>query len=415
MDYSSEIRKNRVICVPFTEDDYDAAINDAAEFRAYIDSIAEQFPELFPPEMSSGCLMKDIYVSQKLSIPIRRIEISGIAYTVRPSFLMPYMSGRVREVEHAIFLRKFDVPFWALAHVFGKDAMYWYRIEQTLGRNSIVGTAVRDPERMPDHLTADEKHTSMNGEKVYVATTAGGGCILGASVSLNADEKSLTEACGIFKEESLNIKPEYTPATVCTDGWLPTRKAWESLFPAILVILCFLHLYIKVRDGAKKRFRGIFTEAASKLWNCFRAPTRGSFSQRVRSLCEWGKKVSLPPVIMKIAEKLRRNAASYAAAYDHPGSHRTTNMADRLMQRMDRHLFAAQFFHGSLCSAELAVRAWALILNFAPSNPATVSEHNGFQSPAGRLNGFVYSENWLENLLISASMGGYLPSPQKAL
>jgi hypothetical protein len=64
MDYSSEIRKNRVICVPFTEDDYDAAINDAAEFRAYIDSIAEQFPELFPPEISSGYLMKDIYVSE---------------------------------------------------------------------------------------------------------------------------------------------------------------------------------------------------------------------------------------------------------------------------------------------------------------------------------------------------------------
>jgi len=90
-------------------------------------------------------------------------------------------------------------------------------------------------------------------------------------------------------------------------------------------------------------------------------------------------------------------------------------MVDRLMQRMDHHLFATQFFHGSLYSAELGIRAWALILNFAPSNPMTVAKHNGLQSPAERLNHRSgYSENWLENLLISASKG-FRPFPQKAL
>lgn len=36
--------------------------------------------------------------------------------------------------------------------------MYWYRIEQALGRNSIVGTTVRKPDDIPPHLGADEKH-----------------------------------------------------------------------------------------------------------------------------------------------------------------------------------------------------------------------------------------------------------------
>ena len=90
--------------------------------------------------------MKDIYHSKKQSIAIRRIEIAGITYTIRPSFLMPYMTGVVDEIEKALFMRKFNVPFWALSYAFGKDPMYWYRIEQSLGRNSIVGTTIRNCE-----------------------------------------------------------------------------------------------------------------------------------------------------------------------------------------------------------------------------------------------------------------------------
>ncbi|MBV8608387.1 MAG: hypothetical protein JO034_13140, partial [Singulisphaera sp.] len=36
-------------------------------------------------------------------------------------------------------------------------------------------TTVKDPERLPPHLVADEKHTTLAGKKVYLAATAGGG------------------------------------------------------------------------------------------------------------------------------------------------------------------------------------------------------------------------------------------------
>ncbi len=80
--------------------------------------------------------MKDIYHSKKLSIPIRRITIDGIPHTIRPVFVMPYLTGITDEIEKALFMRKFNVPFWALSYVFGKYPMYWYRIEQSIGRNS---------------------------------------------------------------------------------------------------------------------------------------------------------------------------------------------------------------------------------------------------------------------------------------
>jgi hypothetical protein len=75
---------------------------------------------------------------------LRRIECkaSGDAFSVRPSFVLPYMTGYTNDVENPLFLRRFGVPFWALARVFGHDPMYWYRLEVGLGRNSIVGHQV---------------------------------------------------------------------------------------------------------------------------------------------------------------------------------------------------------------------------------------------------------------------------------
>ena len=38
--------------------------------------------------------------------------------------------------------------------------MYWYPIYVSLGRASLVGTTVKEAQKLPQHLLADEKHTS---------------------------------------------------------------------------------------------------------------------------------------------------------------------------------------------------------------------------------------------------------------
>ncbi len=410
-DTESAHRNNRTICLPFSQEVYDACIKNPIDFRIYVDKQIELFPELFPVGIDRGYLMKDIYHSKKQLIPIRRIEIEGIPYTIRPSFLMPYMTGFVGEIEKAVFLRKFNVPFWALSYVFGKYPMYWYRIEQSLGRNSIVGTTIRSPDDIPEHLAADEKHTRILGEKVYVATTVGNQCILGAAIAKDAGEQSLQDAYQLFKDEAQRLKPAYTPTTVNMDGWQATRNAWKFLFSSVVIICCFLHVFIKIRDRAKKKYKDIFDEAASKLWDCYDAENKTIFSQRIRRLVEWCKKNNMPPVIANPINKLRQNIAAYKVAYDHPKAHRTSNMVDRLMQRMDRHLFSTQYFHGSMAAAELSIRGWTLIHNFAPYNPRTIKKLNGYRSPAERLNQFRYHDNWLHNLCISASLGEYRSPP----
>jgi len=404
-------RQNRTICLPFPQQAYDEIVSDDLQFRLYVDEKISQHPELFPPEAVAGWLAKDSRVSKKQGVMIRRIEIAGIAHTIRPSFVMPYMTAMTDDAEKVLFLRKFSVPFWALAYVFGGDPMHWQRMEQSLGRNSLVGTTVREPESLPEHVVADEKHTRIGGEKAYVATTVAEECVFGVSVTDSAGEDALEEAYAVYKDEARKIIPDYSPETVNTDGWKATMNAWKSLFPSVTLILCFLHMFISVRDRAKKKFGEIYDELAEKLWDCYNATTRASFSQRVRRFAEWAEKLSLPSVIADKIGKIRKNIAAFAVAYDFPGAHRTSSMLDRLMRRMDRHLFNTQYFHGFISSAELGIRGWALILNFAPSNPYTVKKYDGLQSPAERLSGFRYHDNWLHNLLISASLGGFRGLP----
>ena len=99
-------RQNRTICLPFPKESYDVAVGDPFQFRLYIGEMLAEYPGLFPPETEDGWRMKDSYVSKKLGVRIRRIEIGGVAHTIRPSFVMPHMTGMTDDAEKALLLRK---------------------------------------------------------------------------------------------------------------------------------------------------------------------------------------------------------------------------------------------------------------------------------------------------------------------
>jgi hypothetical protein len=304
-----------------------------------------------------------------------------------------------------LFLRSFGVPFWALAHVFGKNAMYWYRLEVSLGRNSIVGTTVRQVD-IPEHLLADEHHQTLDGEKVYIATTVAGGCCVGAALSLSADEVGLTEAYGAFKQEASNAEPDYRPKTVNADGWAATRAAWQVLFPLIVVLRCYLHGWLNIRDRGK-HLKEVFWALSEKVWHAYHAPDRRGFSQRLRRLWEWAKEHVKAAHVLEQVKKLCGRAREYGEAYRYPGGHRTSNMLDRVMRSMSRYFEDSQHLHGSKEVCERHCRAWALLYNFRPWSPATARANEGYQCPAERLNEHRYHDNWLHNLLVSASLGGF--------
>ena len=134
-------RGHATICLPIGEEQYDAIVENPKEFRQWLDRCFADMPELFPVDFAQGYRMKDGRDSLKQGVSLRRVVLrNGKSYSIRPSFLMPYMTARTQEVEDALFLRKFGVPFWALARVFGGDPMGWYRLEDSVsaGRHPAV-------------------------------------------------------------------------------------------------------------------------------------------------------------------------------------------------------------------------------------------------------------------------------------
>jgi hypothetical protein len=393
------------ICLPIEKALYERIVATPELFRDFLDRSYRENPELFPEAFASGYLLKDDRVSVKLGVRLRRIECKSTdeAFTIRPSFVMPYMTAFTDDVADPLFLRRFGVPFWALTHVFGRSDMYWYRLEISLGRNSIVGTTVRHAE-MPEHLLADEHHQRLEGEKIFIATTVAEGCCLGASVIDTADEVALTEAYQTFKSEAVNVEPNYAPKSVNVDGWQATQLAWLALFPLIGILRCFLHGWLSIRDRCKKDKD--FPTAGDKVWDAYEAPDRRRFGQRLRRLREWAAK-TLKGVLQEKVLKLCSRNEEYAAAYEHPEGHRTSNMLDRVMKPMNEYFQGCQRLHGEPEAAELHCRAWALLYNFASWSPAAVKANDGWQNPAERLNQHRYHENWLQNLLVSASLAGY--------
>jgi hypothetical protein len=291
--------------------------------------------------------------------------------------------------------------------------MYWYRLECSLGRSSLVGTTVTAAERLPRHLVADEKHTTLRGEKVYLAATAGGRCCLGMAVAETAGNDHLEAAYGVFRDEARRLDPTYRPETVNTDGWPATQAAWQALFQGITIILCFLHAFLKIRDRAK-HLKETFDALRERVWGAYHAPGARSFSQRLRRLREWAEANVDKDVVREKVLALCAKRRAFVRAYAHAGCYRTSTLVDRLLRRLDYHLYCTQHLHGTPEAAEQGLRGWALIHNFAPSCPETVRESPGLRSPAERLNGRRYHDEWLQNLLVSASLGGYRRLPQKA-
>jgi hypothetical protein len=420
----------REIVIPVSLEDYLEAVKDNDKFRRLLASCYDLHPECFPPEFDSSFSFKDFKHSKKMNISIRRIRV-GLGkdmhfWRVVPCDVMPYMVGRTQEVEKALFLRKFNVPYWGLEVVFGRSSNYFWRIERRMGMTSIAGCLTgrqgsdeageKTGGALPEDICCDEKHAKYLGTKAYIAVTAGGGCVLGAELTEGADKDSLAQGYRVLKDEIAQAAPAHEIKSVNIDGYSSTVAAMREVWGGALLITCILHLYIAMRDGCKRKYREQFEAVADAFWWCYEAETKRGFAQRWRAfvnLCtestEW-----LPERINeKIKRADERKLPFYKAWYDRPEAHRVSVAVDRVMGSLDRKLFAMRHLRGHFVNSRLLVRAWAHLHNFCPWNPHT-AKSKGTKCPAEHLTQFRYRKNWLENFRVAGSMSGWSRSPKKA-
>ena len=394
----------RQIVIPMTREQYDDCWSDSRKTRAFVDQTLAEHPDLFPPGMGDRYALHGFArPSRKLEgVKLRKVRLSeGPAYHLRPSFVMPYMAGTVEELSYPLLLASYGVPAWLLTVGFGHSDMFWYRQVERLGRNSLVGTTISNPEGLPEHLAADEHHVDWGGKKGYVATTAAEGCLLGVALTKAADDKHLAAAYGDFAAEARNVNPEYAPKTVSTDGWAATQNAFQALFSTITVVLCFLHGFLKIRDRCRKNH-----DLHRRVWDVYRASTAEEFRRLMTAFQTWCATQTWTASVGEMLAKLWNRTDEYAVAYDHPGCCRTSNTVDRPMNRLYRLLYAGRGLHGHQASSERRLRGWALLLNFRPFAHRS-GQVREYSSPANRLNRKQYHEHWLHNLQASASLMGY--------
>ncbi len=147
-------RGAKQIVLPMTREQYDHIWHDADRVRNFIEQCAGSVPELFPESFDQGYWLHGFgRESMKLAgLKLRKIVLAnGTSYWLRPSFIFSYMTGTVHRLAYPLLLATHGVPCWLLTLGFGHNDMYWYRLIERLGRNSVVGTTVNDPAQLPAH------------------------------------------------------------------------------------------------------------------------------------------------------------------------------------------------------------------------------------------------------------------------
>ena len=107
------------IVIKIAEKNYQRFIKEIRYSKGIIDKTLHKYPELFPSDiLDVGYIFNGLTrKSKKMYIQMRKIKIGEATYQVQPSFVLPFMRGKTNEVENALFLLRFSVPFWALAYI----------------------------------------------------------------------------------------------------------------------------------------------------------------------------------------------------------------------------------------------------------------------------------------------------------
>lgn len=146
-EQSKVAKANPRVILPIEMQAYQDLASKPEQFREWLDKMIALFPELFPQSIEQGYTLHDMLpASSKLpDVRFRRIKLKAVnaagdkqVVTICSSDVMPYMTGFTNEVEKALYLRRYGVPFSALTYVFGHNDDFLVSRSHSFGRREIV-------------------------------------------------------------------------------------------------------------------------------------------------------------------------------------------------------------------------------------------------------------------------------------
>jgi hypothetical protein len=82
----------------------------------------------------------------------------------------------------------------------------------------------------------------------------------------------------------------------------------------IIIIECFLHAYLKIRDRAR-HLKEVFSQLSQQVWDVYRATDAASFRSKAEELRLWAEKNTNGYVLeatLKLCAKVDRFVLAYA-------------------------------------------------------------------------------------------------------
>ena len=128
-------RGSKQMCIPMNREQYEQIWKDSQKVRKYLDSLLRESPELFPSSVQQGYrLTGRLSESKKMpGIRLRQLRTIEGVYSLRPSFVLSYMSGTVERLEPPLLLLSMGVPCWVVTKIFSQNDMFWQRHLERLG------------------------------------------------------------------------------------------------------------------------------------------------------------------------------------------------------------------------------------------------------------------------------------------
>ena len=96
----------------------------------------------------------------------------------------------------------------------------------------------------------------------------------------------------------------------------------KLLFTPKFVTIIFFHVFLRLKPKATKQTRAIFATLSEKLWNCYQASNKSSFSQQIRRLYEWAIKNNIPPAMLDKIDQVKQNITYIHTTYQHSQAYR---------------------------------------------------------------------------------------------
>ena len=409
-------RKHTWITVDFhDEENYHNQLNKSKDFIAAVTEfiLSVGLKLCHKPNCPGGCKLTrhSHYGRIRLDgLEIWRVQctLCKAVFTVMPNFVLPYRATPPAQAKSALhnYYRGLSLDC-ATEELEQLTPSALFRLWCSFGQSNTVEVLLKAQLSLPEYLEFDEKHSSCEGEPVYLPTVSSGDVIWSLAFCEHKTPDDFIKGYGVFQQAALECQPAWQAKGILCDDYDSTTQAAHALQPNTPVGICIRHS----SDSLKRQLAGVEESQLKQLqhdfWHLFEKRGIGlipvfCLGQRLRHFVGKAKKLAGEVFGKKIHDWIQRKKAGWFAVMRDANMPLTSAKLDQLHNFIDRKLFAMKGFHHASIDRQAFLNTFVLVHDFMPYMHR--SKHPG-QCPIEVAGGKMPASDWFLSMRILTSGG----------